>query len=206
MVKFKDRLIEGGKLIGIWQTIPSIQLCDTLISSNVDFIIFDMEHSVFDFKSVLEHSLLCKSNGVGAVVRISHYDKHLISIAYDIGVDVIQIPNIKSISEIKNINKELMTDIDELINQKNIDIYFFGLYDISRSYNLLGQLSNEKLISDVKQCMKILKTQNKSIGFIINKPEDVHDYLEYGNYITFSSDVYLIKNNLTNNILKLKSL
>jgi 4-hydroxy-2-oxoheptanedioate aldolase len=241
MSKFKELVKKGDKVIGIWQTIPSIQLCHTLIRSGLDFIIFDMEHSVFDFKNVLEHCLICKANDVGSVIRISHFDKHLISLAYDIGADVIQIPNIKTVSQvnditkffsfelekgyspftvsedytgIKNIdkplisihieNKEIMDGLDVVLDLNNVDIFFFGLFDISRSYNMLGDVRNKEIVKDVRFCMEKIKSRSKIVGFIINNIGDIADFKEYGTYITYSSDVFIIKKTLENNISELK--
>ena len=230
-------------MIGIWQTIPSIQLCHTLIRSGVDFIIFDMEHSVFDFKNALEHCLLCRANNVGAVVRISHFDKQLISLAYDIGADVIQIPNIKTLEEVRGIskyttyelekgyspftvsedytgvknkitplisihieNKEIMNRLDAILDLNNVDIFFFGLFDISRSYNMLGDVRNKAILKDVRECMQKIKGRDKTVGFIINNVNDIADFKEFGTYITYSSDVFLLKKTLSNIIIELKSI
>lgn len=243
MQKFRKLIKNGDRAIGIWQTIPSIQLCHTLIQSGVDFIIFDMEHSIFDFKNALEHCLLCKANDVGAVVRISHFDKQLVSLAYDIGADVIQIPNIKTVAEVKEItkyvtyeiekgyspftvsedytgiknmikplvsihieNKEIMKGLDGILDLDNVDIFFFGLFDISRSYNRLGDVRNPEIVKDVKECMKKIKDRDKTVGFIINNVNDIVDFKEYGTYITYSSDVFLLKKTLSNNITELKSI
>jgi 4-hydroxy-2-oxoheptanedioate aldolase len=243
MSKFKELIKKGDRAIGIWQTIPSIQLCHSLIKSGLDFIIFDMEHSVFDFKNALEHSLLCKANDVGAVVRISHFDKQLVSLAYDIGADVIQIPNIKTVAEVKEItkvisyeqekgyspftvsedytgiknkekplisihieNKEIMHGLDGILDLNNVDIFFFGLFDISRSYNLLGDIRNREIVKDVRICMEKIKSREKIVGFIINDVNDIADFKEYGTYITYSSDVFLIKKTLSDSIAKLKSI
>ncbi len=239
---FKETIKKGERVIGIWQTIPSIQLCHTLIRSGVDFIIFDMEHSVFNFEKALEHCLLCKANNIGAVVRISHLDKQLISLAYDIGADIIQIPNIKTVDQVKDIdsfmsydlekgyspftisedytgiknkdnplisihieNKEMINGLDDILDLNNVDIFFFGLFDISRSYNMLGDVRNKTIVKSVRSCMEKIKRKNKTIGFIINNVNDIVDFQEYGNYITYSSDVFLIKNTLSKNIAELRS-
>lgn len=243
MAKFKDMIKNGERAIGIWQTIPSLQLCHTMICSGIDFVIFDMEHSVFDFKTSLEHCLLCQANNVGAVIRISHLDKQLISLAYDIGADVIQIPNIKTVAEVSEINKytsynlekgyspftvsenytgikksekplisihienkEIMNGLDEILKLNSVDIFFFGLFDISRSYNVLGDVRNKEIVNDVRECMKKIKNNKKAVGFIINNIVNYEDFKEYGNYITYSSDVFLIKKYLSKNITKLKIL
>lgn len=243
MSRFKKMIKKGDRAIGIWQTIPSIQLCHTMIRSGLDFIIFDMEHSVFDFRNALEHCFLCKANDVGAIVRISHFDKQLVSLAYDIGADVIQIPNIKTVAEVKEItkfvsynqekgyspftvsedytgiknkvkplisihieNKEIMHGLDGILDLNNVDIFFFGLFDISRSYNLLGDVRNKEIVNDVRVCMKKIKSRGKTVGFIINHVNDIADFKEYGTYITYSSDVFLIKKMLGNSIAELKSI
>jgi 4-hydroxy-2-oxoheptanedioate aldolase len=241
--KFKELIMSGDMAIGIWQTIPSIQLCHTLIRSGLDFIIFDMEHSVFDFKNALEHGLLCKANDVGAVVRISQFDKQLLSLAYDIGADVIQIPNIKTVAEVseitkfisfeqekgyspftvsedyigaKNIskplisihieNKEIMNQLEEILDIDNVDIFFFGLFDISRSYSMLGDIRNKDIVKDVRSCMEKIISRGKIVGFIINDVDDIADFKEFGTYITYSSDVFLIKKILSEGIAVLKSI
>jgi 4-hydroxy-2-oxoheptanedioate aldolase len=243
MHRFRNTIEKGHRVIGIWQTIPSIQLCHTLIRSGLDFIIFDMEHSVFNFKNVLEHCLLCKANNVGAVVRISHFDKQLISLAYDIGADVIQIPNIKTAEEVRDItryisyerekgyspftvsedyngaktkekpmisihieNKEIMNSLDSILDLNNVDIFFFGLFDISRSYNMLGDVRNKEIVKDVQECMKKIKERDKTVGFIVNNINDTTDFKEFGTYITYSSEVFLLKKALSNSIIELKSI
>ena len=239
---FKQNIKDGKKMIGIWQTIPSIKVCHVLINSGVDFIIFDMEHSVFTFKDVMEHSMLCKSNKVGSVVRISKYDPDLISLSFDIGVDVIQIPNIVSYNQIKNIgdflsyekskgyspftvrekydgsktdnnnpliaihieNKNILKNIDELLKLKDIDIYFFGLFDLSRSFGFTGNVNNKNMIDEVINSMKKVVDLNKTVGYIVNNIEDISKFENYGNYITYGSDVFHLKNSICINLNKLK--
>lgn len=243
MSKFKKLINRGDRVVGIWQTIPSLQLCHTIIRSGVDFIVFDMEHSVFDFRMVLEHSLLCRANNIGAVVRISHFDKHLISLAYDVGVDVIQIPNIKTLDEVQKIhrftsyeiekgfspftvsedyigvknmekplisihieNREVMDGLEKILQLNEVDIFFFGLFDISRSFDLLGDVRNPKIINEVKKAMKKVIQKGKTVGFIINEINHISDFGGLGTYITYASDVLLMKRNLGSDTAKLKAI
>jgi 4-hydroxy-2-oxoheptanedioate aldolase len=242
METFKNLVKSNIKLVGVWQTVPSIIICDVLISSKVDFIIFDMEHSVFSFNDVLEHSLLCKANNIGSVVRISKLDKQLISLAYDCGVDVIQIPNLETIEEINEIesfisfnqkkgyspftvsesynginksepplisihieNRNIMNNLNQIVKNNIISIYFYGLFDISRSYGKLGEVNDKEIIEDVKNSMSIVKNVNKTVGFIVNDVNDLKKFDELGTYISYSSDVYILKNNLVKDINFIKS-
>jgi 2-keto-3-deoxy-L-rhamnonate aldolase RhmA len=96
--------------------------------------------------------------------------------------------------------------LNDILDLKNVDIFFFGLFDISRSYNLLGDVRNKEIVKDVRLYMEKIKSRGKIVGFIINNVNDIADFKEYGTYITYSSDVFLIKKTLVNSIKELKSI
>ncbi|SJZ67975.1 HpcH/HpaI aldolase family protein [Anaerorhabdus furcosa] len=65
-------------------------------NNEIDFLFYDMEHAMFDFKTLHDISLLGKSNEVPLFVRVSDNTKGNISKALDAGVSAVMVPMIES--------------------------------------------------------------------------------------------------------------
>ena len=90
----KEKLTSGQPVIGTWSIIPSAVTTDIIASTGLDFIIIDSEHGPISFETAQNMVMASESRGVSPVMRVGTIDEGDILKALDIGVHVIQIPNI----------------------------------------------------------------------------------------------------------------
>jgi len=115
---------------------------------------------------------------------------------YDIG-------NAESLPEKANANSLLIVNIEDQFGLENIgaiaeikeiDIIFIGLFDLSKSLGLPGQINNKKVLKKLQYAIDIVHKKNKKIGSIASSFEMMDTLKEFGvDYITYSVDTGVIK-------------
>lgn len=89
--------------------------------------------------------------------------------------------------------KEAIDNIDEILNIKEIDIIFIGLFDISKSLGIPGDVDNPKVINILKKMVKKINKAGRYPGTIVNDINQLKRAVEYGvRYITYSVDCEVI--------------
>ena len=101
MNKFRQRLLNQEKLIGM-----EVDLCDPCISEMIalqgfDFIWIDTEHEAIDYHTVLMHIIAANSGGAASLVRIPWNEPYLAKRVLEMGPDGIIFPMINSYEEAK---------------------------------------------------------------------------------------------------------
>lgn len=87
------------------------------------------------------------------------------------------------IEEIASIDK-----LEELLNEK-IDIIFIGLFDISKSLGLAGQINHESVQHAFKSAIEKIQKLNKIAGTIVTSPKMLKEVRSMGvKYITYLAD------------------
>ena len=89
--------------VGVWSLIDSFHVLQTLLNSDVDFIIFDFEHGYWRREQLATAVNLCRSEGKYSVARIPSPQINWVQLAYDANCDVLQVAGIKSQSGINEI-------------------------------------------------------------------------------------------------------
>jgi 4-hydroxy-2-oxoheptanedioate aldolase len=93
---------------GSWLVISNPMLIEIICKSNIDFVIFDSEHGPWGLNETTECSIICESQNVSPVMRVSDIQRGKISKALDIGLHAIQVPNVgnrKQAKEVVNYSK-----------------------------------------------------------------------------------------------------
>ncbi len=94
--------------------------------------------------------------------------------------------NIESIEAANNINKLL--DINE------IDLYFIGLFDLSKSLGIPGLIDDNKVTEILKNIIKTVKNKNKYVGTIATNEKQIDRLIDLGvSFIVYSVDTFVIK-------------
>ena len=101
MNKFRQRLLEHEKLIGM-----EADLCDPCISEMIalqgfDFIWIDTEHEAMDYHTALMHIIAAHSGGAASLVRIPWNEPYLAKRILEMGPDGIIFPMINTYEEAK---------------------------------------------------------------------------------------------------------
>ena len=89
--------------------------------------------------------------------------------------------------------KEAVDNIDEILEIKGVDIVFVGLFDISKSLGIPGQVDNPEVINLLKKIVEKTNKAGKYPGTIVNDESKLKEFISYGvKYITYSVDCNII--------------
>lgn len=96
--KFKSR----EKIIGTTMIIfKNPIILEAMNNDDLDFILFDAEHGVFDTQNTVELLQVCRLMGLPSFVRAQDCEYHLIAKAIDMGADGIMIPRTESLEQLR---------------------------------------------------------------------------------------------------------
>lgn len=92
-------------------------------------------------------------------------------------------------------NKEILDDLDKIVELSQVHALFIGLYDLSKSFGCPGNFENHEIRSWIKEVTDICNRAGKSVGTIVHDTETAQDYIRNGmNYIIYSVDTNIIRN------------
>lgn len=83
-------------------------ILEAMNREELDFVLFDAEHGVFDTQNTVELLQTCRLMGLPAFVRAQDSEYHLVAKAIDMGADGVMIPRTESL-------KQLRTAVDALL-------------------------------------------------------------------------------------------
>lgn len=96
---FKQRLIAGDPLLGIFQKVPHPHVVEVLATGGLDCICIDAEHAPFDRGAIDLCIMAARAGGLPAIVRPASAAPHEILNALDCGADGVVVPHIRSAEE-----------------------------------------------------------------------------------------------------------
>ncbi|MGM5483425.1 MAG: HpcH/HpaI aldolase family protein [Nanobdellota archaeon] len=86
--------------------------------------------------------------------------------------------------------QEALTNLDEIIQLRNIDVVFIGPYDLSQSLGVPGNIFDEKVITAMKTIVDKCKKSNKLVGTFVDCEKGLKLWKDAGvKYIAYSVDV-----------------
>jgi len=235
-----DKLNNDRAVLGTFVVNPSVISVDIICSTDIDFIIIDREHGPISFETAQLMSIACESRGVSPIMRVGDVELSFIQNALDIGVHGIQIPNINTLQDAKDVinfakyppegirgfspftragnysihnsmvltkkanantavilgieGKDALNNFDEIIEAKNADVYFVGLFDLSKSLGIPGDVSNPLVLNELKTIVKKANKHKKHVGTIATSAEKVNQFLDLGvKYITYLVDCEVLR-------------
>jgi len=104
-MSIKNHLKKNIPQIGTWISIPSVVNVDIITSTALDFIIIDREHGPTSHETAQLMTIAAQSRKKSVIIRPKSLDESEILRCLDIGVDGIQISNVRTVSEVKNIKQ-----------------------------------------------------------------------------------------------------
>lgn len=99
---FKERLINGESLVGIFASLGSEMAAEVLGSSNIDYTLIDMEHAPNDLRNVVNQMQAVKAAGGECLVRIPVLDHIYAKRLLDAGATTIMFPQINNFNDAMN--------------------------------------------------------------------------------------------------------
>jgi 4-hydroxy-2-oxoheptanedioate aldolase len=151
--KVKEKLLRGEPVLGIWQSINSMDLAEMSGYSGYDFVIFDTEHGPMSAESCIPLICAAERTNIVPIIRVSEIQKTYILKALDVGAMGIIFPMVSSYEEAKkavSLSKYILRE-----GEKREE--FRGLISVSRAAGY-GLAIDEKTH---------LKTSNKEIMLIV---------------------------------------
>lgn len=88
---------------------------------------------------------------------------------------------------------EAVDRIDSFVAIDGIDIIFVGLYDLSKSMGMPGQVDHPDVMAKLQECIDAVVAAGKVPGTIANTPEQMQITLDRGiRYLTYSVDCEML--------------
>jgi len=83
-----------------------------------------------------------------------------------------------------------INQLDEILNIENLDIIYFGAYDLSQDLGVPGEVRNKKVVSVIKSAVnKVISVGKCAGGFVPQSKDDVKWLLDMGiKFITYNVD------------------
>ena len=104
-MNIKNHLKKNIPQIGTWISIPSVVNVDIITSTGLDFIIIDREHGPTSHETAQLMTIAAQSRNKSVIIRPKSLDESEILRCLDIGVDGVQISNVRTASEVNNIKQ-----------------------------------------------------------------------------------------------------
>ncbi len=101
-----------------------------------------------------------------------------------------------TISSIIIENIEGLKNLDEILKIEELDIIYFGAYDLSQSLGFPGDVKNPKVISEIEIAVKKVISSGKIAGgFVPQTKDEINWLLDLGiKFITYNVDTDLLLN------------
>ncbi len=101
-LRLAKKLKNREKIIGTTMIIfKSPIILEMMNSDELDFVLFDAEHGVFDTQNTIELLQVCRLMGLPAFIRAQDTMYHLIAKAIDMGADGVMIPRTESLEQLR---------------------------------------------------------------------------------------------------------
>ena len=120
--------------------------------------------------------------GFSPFTRAGGYsNKNAKSLTKEANKNIATILNIEGVDAIEN--------IDEILSIKEADIYFVGLFDLSKSLGIPGETSNPIVLKKLKHIIEKVNKAGKYPGTIATSLDQINYFLDIGiRYLTYSVD------------------
>jgi 4-hydroxy-2-oxoheptanedioate aldolase len=98
-----------------------------------------------------------------------------------------------------------LKNIDEILNVPEIDIFYIGLFDLSRDLGVPGQVNSPVVLDKLHELNDKIKAHGKVMGTISSSSEDIKLYKRMGiNFIAHLSDTSMIFNQYSHDVAAFK--
>ena len=100
--RLAEKLKNRDKIIGTTMIIfKNSIILECMNRDELDFVLFDAEHGVFDTQNTVELLQTCRLMGLPAFVRAQDSEYHLIAKAIDMGADGVMIPRTERLEQLR---------------------------------------------------------------------------------------------------------
>lgn len=97
-----------------------------------------------------------------------------------------------------------INNLDEIINDKNLDIVYIGVYDLSAVLKIPGEVNNPKIYKLLKECVDKIRKKGKVAGGLFHSAEELKLFKKIGiQFLCYKVDTSILFDSY-NSIIKTK--
>jgi 4-hydroxy-2-oxoheptanedioate aldolase len=138
------------------------------------------------------------SRGLSPFTRIHKYSDEQIS-------QKLLIANAEIFTGVLVEGSEGLDALEEISSLKNLDMVYFGIYDLASSMGIPGELDNPKLIEKLQRSVEIVKSNGKVAGTVATNLQRIGFYKQIGfNFIAYKNDTSLLMQSITAGMTEFK--
>lgn len=101
--------------------------------------------------------------------------------------------------------KGAIEKLDEILEVDSIDALFVGLFDLSKSMGIPGEIENPKVLKNLQEITNKSKKAGKQVGTIATSEESLKQFLDMGiNYLVYLVDCDVLRNAYENAVKLVK--
>lgn len=170
----KEKFDKREKIIGTSMTIfnNTVILEKMAKRKDVDFILFDAEHGIFDAQNIIPCLQTTRLLGIPSIVRAQDAEYHLVAKLVDMGADGIMIPRTETLEQLRTAVDGLLFSPDGRKGMGGHGQMRAGekYADFSKTRFLLPQIESPK---GIKNLPDMLENYGKYISAVIIGPYDM---------------------------------
>ncbi len=89
---------------------------------------------------------------------------------------------------------DAITNVDEFLKIKELDILFIGAFDLSKALGIPGEVTNPKLLKHLQYLTSKIRESGKHVGTITTNEQQITQFIDFGmNYIVHLVDCEMIR-------------
>lgn len=91
-------------------------------------------------------------------------------------------------------SEEGIANLESIASVKGLDLIYTGIYDLSQSIGLPGELNHPKVLEIQKQCVEVVKEKGPATGSFAKDEEYIKTLVKSGfQFIAYSVDAFVLK-------------
>lgn len=181
--RLKNKLKNNELTIGSWLTIPSQQIVEVMSTTELDWIVIDLEHAPINIESVVNLVGHIQGNNMSALVRVGSHDELIIKRVLDAGADGIIVPMVKNKNQTHDIVNKVKYPPDGLrgVGLNRAHSYGYGFKDyleIQKKLIIIVQIEHIESVNNLEDIISV-----EGIDGILVGPYDLSASMGYpGDY------------------------
>jgi len=238
--KLKETLNSNKTVVGTWSSLSSPNVINVLGTTNLDFVVIDMEHGSMSFETVENMVRAAEATDISPIVRVGDGNEQTLLRVLETGTRSIMVPHVSTKKDaeciakcckyypegnrglspytrlhnfthediqdsLQNENRETLvgilvegkeglSNLEDIVKVKGIDLIYLGLFDICQSVGLPGQLDHPKVLSEIKRCAELIQSNGIAAGSMSTGVEYINMLKKLGyKFIAYLNDAAAMK-------------
>lgn len=101
----KSKLAKGETIMGTWSSLSSANVINVLGTTDLDFVIIDMEHGSMSFETVENMVRAAEASGISPIIRVWDDHEQTLLRALETGARSVMVPHISTVAKAEKVAK-----------------------------------------------------------------------------------------------------